>query len=94
MNEYTYQIHETEIGTHILVFNDGVFERKVFVDLSEYHPDSVASVLNKDWGTLFKGTHDRVMTWMMTHDLTDAKMVAVGKDMQVMSLGEYRTYRA
>ncbi len=94
MNEHTYQIHETERGTHILVFNDGVFETKIFVDLSEYNPDSVASVLDRNWATLFKGTHERVMVWLMSNDIHNAKMVAVGKDMQILSLGEYRLKHA
>lgn len=94
MDEKTYQLHETERGTHILVFDDGVFERKIFVDLSEYHPDSVARILDRNFNTLFKGTHTRVMEWLMTHDLHSARMVAVGQDQQLLSLGMYRSIHA
>jgi hypothetical protein len=36
VNEYTYHLFETFGGTHILIFKNGIFERKITVSAVDY----------------------------------------------------------
>jgi hypothetical protein len=92
MAEYTYQIHETENGTHILIFKEDVFERKEFVPVSEYHPDSVATVVNENFLELFTGSHDYVVWWIKNNP-GQGKMVGAGSDFQILPVKEYLSHR-
>lgn len=85
--DYTYQIHNTERGTDILVFKDLMFERKIFVGVSEYNPDCLAHILTEDFQPLFGGCHEFVAMRLIGDK--EAKMVAVGKDFQILSISEY-----
>lgn len=90
MNDYTYQIHETGSGTHILIFKDGIFERKIVVDPSEYNPECLVRVLDRCFETIFLGTQQFVLNWIRRNRGDDrSKMIAVGKDMQLLSVSEY-----
>lgn len=92
MDDYTYQSHSTESGEHILVFVNGVFERKVFVPVSEHRMESLGWVLGEDFRELFRGTHEYVLNWLERNQKTGlAKMVAVGKDFQLLSVSEYKS---
>lgn len=88
MDDYTYQIQDVEDGTHILIFNNGLFERKVFVPVSEYNPDSVAWVIGSGFRELYVGTHANVISWLKNHS-ENPKAIAVGKDFQILSISEY-----
>ena len=92
MNDYTYQEQETETGTHILVFREEtgshVFERKVFVPVSEYNPDSLACVVDGSFHELYSGSHHNVVKWLKENP-GRAEMVGTGGDFQTLSVSEY-----
>lgn len=92
MDEYFYQQHETERGTHILIFKEGndshIFDRKVFVPVSEYLPDAVACVVDKDFKELYTGPHAYAIEWIRQNP-GEARMVGVGGDFQILSVDEY-----
>lgn len=88
MDEYTYQIHETENGTNILVFKDGMFERKAFVPVSEYRSGD-AFVLTREWRVLVYGSHHFVAEWLSKNTDAPAKMISIGSDHQILSVSEY-----
>jgi len=92
MDEYTYQEQETETGTHILVFREDVFERKVFVPVSEYYPDSLACVVDGGFHELYTGSHRNVVRWLRENP-GQAKMVGTGGDFQILSVSEYLSHR-
>lgn len=94
MDDRTYQMHDVETGTHILIFvdkGDGhAFERKVFVPLVEYRQSSLGSVLTKDFRSLYAGPHTFVVEWLKKNrHVQEAKMVAVGEDFQLFGISEY-----
>lgn len=92
MDDRIYQVHETEIGTHILFYKneDGtyIFDRKVVVPVSEYDPKSVACVVDSGFKELFTGAHIYAVKWIIEHP-SQAKMVALGRDFQILSVEEY-----
>jgi hypothetical protein len=88
--DYTYQIHSTESGETILVFKDGMFERKIFVPLSEHRMGSMGWVLDENHHELYRSTHDFVVNWLgRNKETSQAKMVAVGKDFQILPIETY-----
>ena len=91
MSDRTYQIHEFESGTHILLFDkDGLYERKMSVPVSEYHPDSVVNVIDREFRTLFVGTPDYAIKWLQRNkDNPNPAMVSIGKDHQLLSVEEF-----
>lgn len=90
MDDYTYQVHEVEDGTHILVFKNGLFERKVFVSVSEYNPECLVNVISRGFHVLFCGTNIYAIKWLQRNkDNPDPAMVTVGKDFQVIPVREY-----
>ncbi|QPX71431.1 hypothetical protein SscP1EGY_33 [Streptomyces phage SscP1EGY] len=96
MDEYTYQEHETDDGTHILVFKEQAgahtFVRKVFVPVSEYHPDSLACAVDGKFHELYTGSHKNVVKWLKENP-GQAKMVGTGADFQILPVNEYIFYR-
>lgn len=92
MDDYTYQVHETQTGTHILIFREEggahIFDRKVFVPVSEYNPNNVACVVDGSFKELFTGSHIYAVKWIIAHR-DQAKMVALGGDFQILSAKEY-----
>jgi hypothetical protein len=95
VDDYTYQMHETERGTHILVFKNGEFERRIIVPVSEYK-DGYADVLDGQFCELYSGPHKYVLEFLERNaDLKSPKMIAVGKDKQILSVSEYKSlYRS
>ena len=94
MSDQTYQIHNVEGGTHILVFEDEgggqVFQRKIFVSNSEFHPDSIAHVLAWGYRALYSSSHEFVVKWLKENQKNEqVKMVGIGKDFQILSVAEY-----
>ncbi len=96
MDEYTYQEHETESGTHILIFKEEagshIFVRKVFVPVSDYQPDSLACVVDGGFRELYTGPHKNVLKWLRENP-GKGKMVGIGSDFQILSVDEYIAYR-
>ncbi|AVD99477.1 hypothetical protein SEA_BING_55 [Streptomyces phage Bing] len=96
MDEYTYQEQETETGTHILIFREEagghVFQRKIFVPVSEYHPDALACVVDGAFHELYTGSHKNVVKWL-NENPGKAKMVGTGGDFQILSVSEYIFHR-
>lgn len=96
MNNYTYQEQETETGTHILIFREEagahIFERKVFVPVSEYHPDALACVVDGGFHELYRGSHKNVVKWL-NENPDQAKMVGIGEDFEILSVSEYIFHR-
>ena len=92
MAEYTYQEHETESGVHILIFREEggthIFDRKVFVPVSEFNPDALACVVDGAFRELYTGSHQNVMKWLKENP-GQAKMVGTGGDFQILSVNEY-----
>lgn len=89
MSDWTYQEYEAEQGTHILIFADGLYDHKVFVSNTEYNPDSIAHVLGEGWVELAVGTKTRVVKWLRENPDAPAKMVALGRDKQILSISEF-----
>jgi len=94
MDEYIYQEHEVADGTHILVYKllEGsyMFERKIFVPVSEYHPDSIVTVLTSQFRPLFSGSREMVWDWLRhNRENEEIKMVGIGKDFQLLSISEF-----
>lgn len=96
MNDRTYQEQETESGTHILIFKEEggthIFEQKMFVPISEYHPDALACVVDKNFHELFTGSHKYAVEWLKENP-GQAKMVGTGADFQILSVSEYIFHR-
>jgi len=97
MSERTYQIHDTETGTHILIFKDEeggqTFERKVFVPVTEYRSSALACVVDGAFREQYTGSHKFVVQWLRDHP-GRAKMVGVGEDFQIFSVSEYMSHYA
>lgn len=96
MNDYTYQQQETESGVHILIFKDEdgshTFYRKVFVPVSEFHPDAIACAVDGKFHELFTGSHENMVKWLKENP-GQATMVGTGKDFQILSVAEYISLR-
>lgn len=92
MDEYMYQEQETENGTHILVFKEEIFDRKIFVPVSEYHPDSLACVVDGSFIELFTSSHRNVVRWLRENP-GQGKMVGTGADFQILPVNEYLAHR-
>lgn len=54
------------------------------------HDDCVALVVDSNFFELFRGTHEYTLKWLEKNPDSKAKMVAVGKDLQFLSIGEYK----
>jgi hypothetical protein len=97
MSDYTYQMHDTEAGTYILIFVDAsggqAFHRRVFVPISEYHPSALACAVDGAFRELYTGSHEFVVKWLREHP-GRAKMVGVGGDFQILSVSEYLSHYA
>jgi hypothetical protein len=91
MEKHDYKMRFVAGGVHILVFHDGIFERKIFVSRDEFRPTHILSVVNSTMNTLFYGSTKSVFEWLeVESNAAKAKMVAVGDDMQLLSIGEFR----
>jgi hypothetical protein len=92
MSERTYQVHEFENGTHILLFDEGgLYERKMSVPVSEYRPESVVYVIDRGFCTLFVGTPAYAIKWLQRNKGSpNPAMVSIGKDHQLLSIEEFK----
>lgn len=92
MSDRTYQVHEFENATHILLFDEeGLYERKMSVPVSEYRPESVVNVIDRGFRTLFTGTPDYAVKWLQRNkDNPNPVMVSMGKDHQLLSIEEFK----
>jgi hypothetical protein len=91
MADYTYQICSFEGGDHILVFKDELFERKIYVSKAEIRSNPYVWVVDDRFRTLFQGNAILAYRWLETDpDKEYAKQVGIGKDFQMLSVGEFK----
>jgi hypothetical protein len=92
MSPHDYKMRFVADGVHILVFHDGIFERKVFVSRDEFRPTHILMVVNSTMNTLFYGDTKSVYEWLEVESNAEAaKMIAIGKDMQLLSISEFKS---
>lgn len=91
MPDRTYQSHEFENGTHILIFDDGLFETTMFIPVSEYDPECIVHVIDRGFRELFMGTPEYAIKWLQRNkDNPNPVMVSIGKDHQLLSIEEFK----